>query len=262
MCRHRAALAPLQDDYASHVIDDGPVFKLAIGRAVKRFELDAAAWPRPPRRGGDDWEAYWRWRFEAVLFSVGLGVRKLIEAGKLSLEVQSRPIDVMSAPLVSARVPDVLNLHRADEFYDLESAQPFHIPLVKLCHSIVHSYVLLPTFAYSGPSGLQLHDFLLASDRGRRERAYFVNWSRFVSTVVEPVVSDEVIEVRHLRTGQGDELRMPLSTPRLMSMDTPQLVQLYTGMSKENAGAVKEFAKRFVDAWGRPHPGLPPEGKP
>lgn len=70
------------------MIDDGPRFKLMLYRMIKRFELDLAAWPRPPQRAGDDWGDYWQCRFEDVLFRVGIGVRRLIESAKLSIEVQ------------------------------------------------------------------------------------------------------------------------------------------------------------------------------
>ncbi len=91
------------------MIDDGPRFKLLLYRAVKRFELDLAAWPWPPQRGGDEWGDYWQSRFEDVLFRSGLGVRKLIEAAKLSVEVQARPIDVTFIPLRGTHPPTTLN---------------------------------------------------------------------------------------------------------------------------------------------------------
>lgn len=244
------------------VIDDGPVFKLAIHRAVKKFEQDLQAWPRPPQRGGADWDSYWRWRFEDVLFRTGLGIRKLIESGKLSVEVQARPIEVRGASSSSGRVPDVLNLHRAPEFYDVESAQPTQVPLVKLCHAIVHSYVLFPTFTYSGASGLQLQNFLLASDRDRHKQAYVVGWQGFVNAVVAPVVTDDVTLLVSLRTGQGDELRIPVSTPELIQAGPRGAIEFYMSLSKENRRAVKDFATRYTEVWGRPPPDIPDQGDP
>lgn len=239
------------------MIDDGPVFKLGIHRAVKRFERDLQAWPRPPERGGEGWDSYWRWRFEDVLITVGLGVRKLVEAGKLSVEVQARPIHVLRMPLRSARVPDTLNVHRADEFYDIEAGQDAPISLVKLCHAIVHSYVLLPRFTYSGPSGLQLQGFLLASDRDRRNGAYLINWPEFIRSVVEPVVSDDVTTMYCLRTGQGDELRIPMASGELLAGGATAAIEFFMGLSKENRKAVTEFSKRFAETWGHPPPDIP-----
>ncbi|MEU3007758.1 hypothetical protein [Streptomyces sp. NPDC007020] len=74
------------------MIDDGPAYKLVLQRTVKRFDLELREWPWPPDRARGDWETYWRVRFEDTLFRVGLGVRKLIEAAKLSVEAQERPV--------------------------------------------------------------------------------------------------------------------------------------------------------------------------
>jgi hypothetical protein len=93
------------------VIDDGPRFKQLLYRAVKRFELDLAAWPWPPALGGDDWSNYWRCRFEDVLFRTGLGVRKLIEVAKLSIEVQARPVRAVFLPLKGTHYPGKINYH-------------------------------------------------------------------------------------------------------------------------------------------------------
>lgn len=238
------------------VIDDGPQFKLLIHRVVKRFELDLAAWPRPPDRAGDDWGSYWRCRFEDALFRVGLGIRKLIESVKLSIEVQARLVEVASASLRSGRIPDVLNAHRVEEFYDLTAPRVTHVSLIRLCHSIVHSYVLIPRFTYSGVTGLRLEDFLLASDRDRRGRVYVVGWRHFVINVVHPVVNDDVRGVMSLRTGRGHEIRIPLSTSKLIDADRQRIIEAYKNLSKDHAMAVKNFSQKYREVWGRPHPDL------
>jgi hypothetical protein len=232
------------------MIDDGPAFKLLLHRSVKRFDLDLSAWPWPPDRSGHDWGTYWQTRFEDTLFRVGLGVRKLIEAAKLSVEVQARPINVSFAPLRGPHVPDTLSYHRVEEFYETESMRLEQVPILALCHAIVHSYVLVPRFSGSGCTGLLLQDFFLASDRGRRNGVYLVDWESFVRELVTPVVLDDVTSMLIWRTPHGEELRIPTSTQR----PAEEHIEFYRDISAGNSKAVD----KFLIKWRQSH-GLPPE---
>lgn len=236
------------------VIDDGPQFKLMLYRAVKRFELDLAAWPRPPEQAGEDWGSYWQCRFEEVLFRVGLGVRRLIDAAKLSIEVQRRPIEILHAPLLATRIPDAVNYHRIDDFYNLQAASLTRVPLVSLCHAIIHSYVLVPRFTYSAMDGLRLEDFFLASDRSRCQGVYVIQWRHFVDKVVHPVVHDDVCGLVLFRTGQGDEIRIPLSSPNVTIEDRQRALSMYENLSKDHAKTVKKFDQKWEETWGFPSP--------
>ena len=239
------------------MIDDGPRFKLMLYRMIKRFELDLAVWPRPPERAGDDWSDYWQCRFEDVLFRAGLGVRKLIEAAKISIEVQGCPMDLSFAPTRGNRVPDTMNYHRVEEFYDVQNASATQLPIISVCHAIVHSYVLVPRFTYSGLDGLRLHDFFLASDKGRRHGVYLIKWRDLVENLVYPVTRDDICGLLSYRTGEGDELRIPLSTPGLSAESRQQAIELYRNLSKNHAKAVKQFTAKCQAARG-----LPPESSP
>jgi len=53
-----------------------------------------------------------------------------------------------------------MNAHHLERFYALESMRPEQLPMLVLCHAIVHSFVLQPQFRVSGPAGLVLDDFL------------------------------------------------------------------------------------------------------
>ncbi|MGW3167118.1 hypothetical protein ACWC9Q_30505 [Streptomyces sp. NPDC001142] len=232
------------------MIDDGPAFKLLLHRSVKRFDLDLSAWPWPPDRCSHDWGSYWQARFEDTLFRVGLGVRKLIEAAKLSIEVQALPINVSFASLRGGRVPNTLNYHRVEEFYETETMRPEPVPVLALCHAIVHSYVLVPRFSGSGCTGLRLQDFFLASDRGRRKGIYLVDWEQFVRELVMPVVMDDVVSIYAWRTPDGEELRIPASSHR----PPEEHIEFYKDISTGNAKAVEKFLTKW-----REHNGLPPE---
>ncbi|MER5301317.1 hypothetical protein ABT039_17845 [Streptomyces lasiicapitis] len=234
------------------MIDDGPAYKLLLQRAVKRFELDLREWPWPPSRATVDWGAYWQVRFEDTLFRVGLGVRKLIEAAKLSVEVQELPINVTFLPVRRDSYPGVTNQHHIEKFYDTEAAGPDQVPVLLLCHAIVHSHVLVPRFGGSGNSGLRLQDFYLASDRGRKKGVYLVDWRTFVDEVVHPVVSDDVTGIFVRRLPNGDELRIPTASPIESSETIDRLVDLYSSLSQGNAKSVDKFMKEWREAHAVP----------
>lgn len=221
-------------------------------RMIKRFELDLAAWPRPPQRAGDDWGDYWQCRFEDTLFRVGLGVRKLIEAAKISIEVQGCPMALSFAPLRGNRVPDTMNYHRVEDFYDVQNASSTQLPIIAVCHAIVHSYVLVPRFTYSGVDGLRLYDFFLASDTGRRRGVYLIQWHDLIENLVYPVTRDDICELFIYRIEEGDELRIPLSTPGLSAESRERAIELYKNLSKDHAKAVKQFTAKWQAARGLP----------
>ncbi|MCX4677619.1 hypothetical protein OG413_20315 [Streptomyces sp. NBC_01433] len=238
------------------MIDDGPAYKLLLQRAVKRFELDLREWPWPPSRATADWGTYWQVRFEDTLFRVGLGVRKLIEAGKLSVEVQELPINVTFLPVRKGFYPGVTDQHHIERFYDIEAARSDQLPVLLLCHAIVHSHVLVPRFDGSGHSGLRLDDFYLASDRGRKKGVYLVDWRTFVDEVVHPVTSDNVIGIFMRRLPNGDELRIPTSSPMGSSETMDRLVDLYRSLSQGNAKSVDKFMREWREAYAlSPDPG-------
>ncbi|WP_327376560.1 hypothetical protein OG393_22930 [Streptomyces sp. NBC_01216] len=240
------------------MIDDGPAYKLLLYRAVKRFELDLRKWPWPPTRAaGDDWGAYWQARFEDTLFRVGLGARKLIEASKLSVEVQQCPIDVTFMPVRQELFPGSINQHHIEKFYDTEAARPDRMPVLLLCHAIIHSYVLVPRFGGSGHSGLRVEDFYLASDRGRKKGVYLIEWRTFVDQLVHAVTSDDVVEMIMHRLPSGEELRIPSSSHRGSVGPRDGAVSLYRGLSQGNAKLVDKFMKEWREAYGLPSDGEP-----
>ncbi|MER7642719.1 hypothetical protein [Streptomyces sp. NPDC126522] len=179
---------------------------------------------------------------------MGIGVRKLIEAAKLSIEVQARPINVSVASLRGTRVPDALNYHRIEEFYETESMRTEQVPVLALCHAIIHSYVLVPRFSGSGPTGLKLQDFFLASDRGRRREVYLVEWDNFVREMVNPVVLDDVVSMYVWRAPDGDELRIPTSSQH----PAEEHIEFYKDISIGNSKAVDKFLIKWRQAHGLP----------
>lgn len=234
------------------MIDDGPRFKQLLYRSVKRFDLDIAAWPWPPDAATEDWADYWECRFADVLFRVGLGVRKLIEAGKLSIEVQARPINAVFFPLLGDRYPNKINYPHLERFYDLSDGRHVQLPLIVLSNAIVHSFVLVPSFSLLGVEGLRLKEFFLASDRGRRKGVHLITWRDFVYDLVYPVASDDVISSFGLRLPNGESVDIPLSTYAIATEDRQRAIALYRSLSRGNDRAYDEFLAQWRAAYGEP----------
>ncbi|GHE31944.1 hypothetical protein [Streptomyces hydrogenans] len=234
------------------MIDDGPAYKLLLYRAVKRFEIDLREWPWPPVNFSDDWDTYWRTRFEDTLFRVGLGVRKLIESAKLSVEAQEHPINVTFLPIRKDYFPGAIDQHHIERFYDDRAERPDQIPLLLLCHAIVHSYVLVPRFNVSTHTGLSLQDFYLASDRGRKKGVYLVDWRTFVNELVYAVASDEVNGLVMHRLPNGEEIRIPTSRPNDLFKTPDRIVDLYRNLSQGHAKSFDKFMKEWREAYDTP----------
>jgi hypothetical protein len=233
------------------MIGDGPLYKKSLWRLVAKFERDLSGWPWPPDRatGAHSWEHYWGLRFETTLFSFGLGLRKLIEAGKLSIEFQADPVLIEIAPLKGDCAPDMLNYDQVSRFYDLDNLRTTEVPVIDLTHQIVHSYVLVPHFLMRGDFGLRLDGFFLASDTTRKSRVYWISWS-VLRTLAVKMVSDDVEVVRSFRTGEGDYIKLP-SRGGDSSGDAAELIILYRSLSKTNNQEMKKFMKKWKEKFGR-----------
>ncbi len=232
------------------MIEDGPLFKAGLHRTIKVFERDmliSAWWPKFSRQCQGD---YARWRFEQTIFIFALGVRKLIEAAKLSIEVQAAEIEIKWAPRRGPHYPDSLVYDKVDVFYATEALISKKILLLDLCNAITHSFVLVSEFYVGRLNSLRAQSFFVASDRQRRDGVCLVEWHIFVESVVLPVINDDVAQIRIFRIDNGEELRIPSSIAS-SEIDDKAMVERYSDLSKGNKAAVKKFARNFYDRWGR-----------
>lgn len=133
-------------------------------------------------------------------------VRKLIEAGtKLSPQthnfrasIRRAVILVLGAADDPKRLPDKLNWHRIDEFYDFFRTHEVKTDLGYLSNQFVHSYIL--GFWNEAPRGWSI---LVASDK---DKSKFCNIVRMVdiSRVFELVGADYPAEMVLVRGRNGD----------------------------------------------------------
>jgi hypothetical protein len=131
-------------------------------------------------------------------------IRKLMEARKLSVEVESTPVGVTSYPWKGGRQIHILNWDRIDEHYDYLASTSETISLRDLCNLFVHSYVYMPLMS----DDRTLEALLVSSDRSRHKKLFSV---------------DAVQTVALFRAVAGDD-------PVRLEMGRDYAVRLYQGV--------------------------------
>lgn len=131
-------------------------------------------------------------------------VRKLLDAHKLADSTAAMRIGIDTFPLVD-RVPDLMNWHRLDEFYDLAASSREELTLTELCNQVIHSFVFVPEVAFEGDEATEtggLAGFLVASDRARSSRLYRID-VQALTRLVRLVGTEDVVSTRMVRDAAG-----------------------------------------------------------
>ena len=105
-------------------------------------------------------------------------VRKLMEARKLSDNYAASRLRLRCHPR-SGPIPDPLNWHQLDRFYDLEVTSPAERDVGFVCNQVVHSFVFVVSADRRGLEG-----FFVASDRARSGQLYFMSAESAVSVLL------------------------------------------------------------------------------
>ena len=129
-------------------------------------------------------------RLEQLTMMGFYGVRKLLEAKKLSLSVASHTVRLHAYPPTGKPVT-LRNWHKLDLLYRFQERQLVSLGLRELCHQFVHSYVFCPWFGRV----MNLRGFLLASDR-QRCKALLEVTAHEVVRIFELVGRDYVVHER------------------------------------------------------------------
>lgn len=186
------------------MIDDSYVWKnrLRTGRAILRRKLRRAK-VDPARVDAAFVE------IEAFAFLTGYIIRKLLEAKKLSDELEAAIMNVVTYPARPEYPLDVLSAHKIERGYDLTAPSEKAVGLRDLCNLLVHSFVFMPA---SDESGTGWTGFFLNSDRTKNRELMFIRREDF-DLLVDEVVRDDVVtmhidrlrsRVKKSRVGEGD----------------------------------------------------------
>lgn len=112
-------------------------------------------------------------------------IRKLMEARKLSVEVEASQVRVRTIPSAGKHVT-YMNWDKIDQLYDWSAPSIETLLLRDLCNLVVHSYIFMPAMSESGG----LDALLVSSDRSRNTKLYEVPALGAIS-LLRAVASDD-----------------------------------------------------------------------
>lgn len=138
---------------------------------------------------------------EKDLFLSAYAVRKLVEAGKLSDELESTVISAKKFGPPGKAVGR-LSVNRVEELYDLSQPASEGLLLVPFCNQIIHSFIFQICL---GPDGDGLVGFYVASDRYRRTGLLYFEIEQVISLLLE-VSEDDIVLTEMKRNPRSGEM--------------------------------------------------------
>lgn len=111
-------------------------------------------------------------------------IRKLIEAKRISTSTAQRAVHLSAYPATGNPVT-LINLHKIERNYDLETRRRETLSLLHLCHQFIHSYIFMVVRAEDGG----LHGFLFCSDRMRKQMLFEISAEEVIA-LFEHVAQD------------------------------------------------------------------------
>ena len=128
-------------------------------------------------------------KLETDVFFTAYAIRKLIEAKKVSAEIEALRIRARAHDLVKGPV-DHWNWHRIDEHFDLGSSARVDLTLLSFCNQLIHSFVFIAVTSDEGLDG-----FFVASDYERRRQLLHFAVPDVIHAI-EAVAQDDVVYIR------------------------------------------------------------------
>ena len=188
------------------------------------------------RRSQKRWLESSSFRTEQDVFFSAFGIRKLIEADKLSDEMESIAFSVASYR-AKGKAVHLRNWDRIEELYDLDMPElEQRLSLKDFCDQIIHSFVFVLFFHETGGLG----GFLFASDRAKQKRIYLLEIGSLI-TALTRIGQDDVVSSRSIRDASGQWVSVEkLSPNQTKKMGLP--IQL---SQKQQAG-LREYIKAMT----------------
>jgi hypothetical protein len=149
---------------------------------------------------------------EQDIFLSAYIIRKLLEAKKLSDEVESIALHAKRS-VRTGRVPDIMNWHRLEEFYDLAHAVAVDVCLRDFCDQIIHSFVFAVVASAPGLEG-----FYVASDRARSSGLFYFDIKQVIR-VLKRIVHDDIVSSEYVRDKTTGEVKVVRKSNRISAAE-------------------------------------------
>jgi hypothetical protein len=151
---------------------------------------------------------------ERDIFFSAYAIRKLMDAGKLSDELESTSLRT-SEYRPTVRAVDLMNRDRIDHLYDLSHATRGQVSLRTACNQIIHSFVFSPMLEEDGG----LAGFFVASESEKARRLRYISADAWIG-VLESVTEDDIVSMTLLRDAVGAPLMIARKSRSLHSHRT------------------------------------------
>lgn len=184
----------------------GP-WKMELRRLVDRCERQYLQMSRVPLRGW--WEDAVRlMQLEKAVFLSAFIVRKLVESGRLSMQVEALAVPVTTSPARDpAMAPDPENWKQLERFYDLRAGREESVPMRHLLNWVIHSFVFVVEERSDLAGGSVPAGFWCNSDRSRTREVVRVGWKDYRG-MLDQVIADDVVSMMTLRDGHGRHVQV------------------------------------------------------
>lgn len=184
------------------MIDDAWPWKLELARLMEELDRhypDADFFPG----SAVDTESQQIFLVERAAFVTALVLRKLAEAGKVSVQFLSTSIGYERHPIRdSGRTPDQLNMHRAAEFYE-EIGSPKRMPYGGFANMLIHSKVFITIEHLDEADDRPApYGFGVTSDRSHTQYLAVFEIGE-LRTFVQRLLADHIVQKTTIRDGNG-----------------------------------------------------------
>jgi hypothetical protein len=138
-------------------------------------------------------------RIEQDVMNGAYLIRKLMDSHKLSREVVALKLKSGFYRRIGDRIPDLMNWHHIDRFYDLEGP-PKDKPLGSrsFVNQVIHSYI----FMLTADEDQNLNGILVTSDTMREKGLYQIDLTEMLR-IFREVAQDDVVSARYTRGQDG-----------------------------------------------------------
>lgn len=169
-------------------------------------------------------------KLEKEIFYSAFAVRKLLEAKKISDEMETRSIKAFRFPPTD-RPADIMNWHRLNELYDLTRPSPCQLSLKNFCNQFIHSFVFQ---AVLNEEERGLAGLFVSSDHKKAENLYYFDIDQIID-FLDAVADDDILTLKMERKGIGQRMEVLVKSSKMDDEVPEVLASCRSGARERNA---------------------------
>ena len=150
---------------------------------------------------------------EQDIFLSAYAIRKLLDAYKISDEVESASLVATAYEKRQSWPVDIQNAHKPNELYDLaRDGVEVNLSLRQFCNQVIHSFIFfVEREEWGGLTG-----FYVASDREKESRVLHFDLDEVIETLTN-IVEDDIVTMRVQREAVGQLAKVTMKSSRIQN---------------------------------------------